>query len=69
MRILLRNFRAGTFFKTITEWTPDPMDAFDFQTTGSAIETARALNFKDLEIVNLTDEGKHIRGPEIKDDP
>ena len=60
MRILLRNTETEAFFKNITEWTQDPKEAMDFIVTGSAIEAARALQFKNIEIVQMSDDGKQV---------
>ena len=62
----MRNFETGTFFKTATTWTNDPMDALSFPSTGSAIEAARGMSFKNLEIVKLNDDGTQVLGPKIK---
>ena len=60
MRILLRNTETGAFFKNITEWTQDMNEARDFMVTGSAIEAARVLRFKNIEIVQVSDSGKQV---------
>jgi hypothetical protein len=57
------------FFKTSTNWTPDPKEALDFLLTGSAIEAARALRFKNIEIVQVSDDGKQVFGTKAKTDP
>jgi hypothetical protein len=66
MRILLRNFETGTFFKTATEWKRDPNEALDFMLSGPAIEMARALHFKNIEIVYVSDDGTQVSGPKIQ---
>jgi hypothetical protein len=65
MRILLRNFETGAFFKTATEWTQDPNEALDFMLSGPAIEMARALHFKKIEIVTVSEEGTEISGAKM----
>jgi hypothetical protein len=60
MRILLRNTETGAYFKTASSWTQDPKEALNFGFTGSAIEAARAMNFKNIEIVKLGDDGKEV---------
>jgi len=60
MRILLRNTETGAYFKNPSTWTQDPKEALNFVLTGSAIEAARALNFKNVEIIKLGDDGKQI---------
>jgi hypothetical protein len=62
MRILLRNTETGAYFKNSTKWTQDPKEALNFAFTGSAIEAARAMNFKNIEIVKLGDDGKEVFG-------
>ena len=69
MRILLRNFETGAFFKTATSWTQDQNEALDFMYSRAAIETARALHFKDIEIVNVNDDGTQVSGAKIEIDP
>ena len=62
MKVLLRNTETGAYFKNPTEWTQDPKEALNFAFSGSAIETAGALNFKNVEIVRLGDDGKEVSG-------
>ncbi|MEY2428509.1 MAG: hypothetical protein QOJ40_1394 [Verrucomicrobiota bacterium] len=65
MRIVLRNTETGAYFKTSTEWTQDPKEALNFAFTGSAIEAARAMNFRNIEIVKLGDDGKEFSGERV----
>ena len=69
MRILLRNFETGAFFKTETSWTQDPNEARDFRHSGAAIEAARFLQFKNIEIINVSDDGTRVSGVKLDLDP
>jgi hypothetical protein len=60
MRILLRNTETGAYFKNPSSWTQDPEEALNFVITGSAIEAACALSFRNVEIVKLDDAGKQV---------
>lgn len=60
MRILLRNTETGAYFKNPSSWTQDPKEALNFAFTGSAIEAARSMNFQNVEIVKLGDDGKQV---------
>ena len=66
MRILLRNTETGAYFKTSTNWTQDAKEALDFMLTGSAIEAARALQFKNVEIVQVSDGGHVFRANDAR---
>jgi len=60
VRILLRNTETGAFLQTLSDWTLDPMEAWDFLARGRAIRVAQFLAWKNIELYLATDDGQPL---------
>jgi hypothetical protein len=65
MRILLRNFQTGTFFKTATLWTTDQNEALDFEDHDVAVRVVRELRLQNIEILHVTEDGGPLFGTRV----
>ena len=57
MRILLRNFKTGTFFKTAADWTTDQNEALNFEGRRLAVAVARELRLQNIEVLHVSEDG------------
>ena len=69
MRILLRNFQTGAFFKSAALWTTDQNEALNFENRAVAVTVSRELRLQNVEIVYVNEEGGPLSGRGIKIDP
>ena len=65
MRICLRNYETGSFFKSADSWTPDVNNAQEFANTGLAKQTARDLRLHKLEVVIIGDRGRILNNSRL----
>ena len=51
MRTLLRKIPTGEYYRTLSDWTPDPMEAYDFHAVNPALRFASLARLEEAEIV------------------
>lgn len=59
MRVVLRNIRTGLYLGDNEGWTADLMIARAFRHSAEAMDFARDLQLKDLEVLLAFDEPPH----------
>ncbi len=51
MRTLLRKIPTGEYYQTLSRWTTDPNDAYDFRTINPAIKFVHLAHLPQMELV------------------
>ncbi len=51
MRTLLRKTLTGEYYQTLSHWTTDPAEAYDFQALSPAIRFATLAHLSEMEVV------------------
>ena len=57
MRTLLRRIPTGEYYQTLTQWTTDPAEAYDFGDLSAAIRFADLVRLAETEVVLGTQNG------------
>jgi len=65
MRVLLRRYRTGVFFREPNDWTSNPAKAFDFGDKDRALEKARELDEPELDVVVVHEDGTPLFGSRV----
>jgi CheY-like chemotaxis protein len=65
MRVLLRRYKSGVFFRELNDWTPNPGRAFDFVDKERAIEKARELGEEEVDVVIVHADGTVLFGTRL----
>ncbi len=51
MRTLLRKIPTGEYYQTLSHWTPDPAEAYNFHAVNPAIRFASLARLAETEVV------------------
>jgi len=69
MRIFLRNYQTGKYFKTHGTWTEFMVEAHEFPTSDSAIQVAHELRLQNIEMLVMSDDGRPMLGTKLDIQP
>ena len=69
MRILLRNFQTGAFFKTAADWTTDQKEALNFEGRRLAVAVAHELRLQNIELLHVSEDGTPYLRTRLEIDP
>jgi hypothetical protein len=56
VRVLLQHARTQLYLRSLGNWTPDPLEGYDFRHSGRAIEFARQHAVTGVEIAVWSDD-------------
>jgi hypothetical protein len=58
MRTLLRKTLTGEYYQTLSQWTKDPTEAYDFQALSPAVRFAALAHLPEMEVVLSSENGQ-----------
>lgn len=60
MKTLLRKISDGQYFQLPGRWTPNPREAFDFQSMSLAIEFVEQAGYRNMELAFMFDHSRRL---------
>ena len=69
MRIFLRNYQTGAFFKSAGNWTEFLVEGHEFPSADRAVEVAQELKLQKIEMVVIGHDGKTLLGTRLDIEP